>query len=621
METLIDKFVREVSQVQNSLKVASPWVKGEVLEELIKALKPQVKLEVILRAGERRDLEITDYRVFKAIRDFGGEVYINPRLHAKFLIMDERKAYVGSANLTYSGTVEGNLEAMVLVEEEEKIKKLLTLWELLKGSSVKLDKNTVAVALRAYSSTELEVLLLEDLPEESFLKVNTDKGFLVCKLRNVSTLGPDSLSLKLSSLQKDWVVALINSMAEESGRVKVGKVYVVCEYIKHREKEKESLFGVPLKTLEVGTQFVRMEEEEELKELMGTNMSGYPMEVKVFAGKLFSVGTPAYLDLTKIATMHMAVLGTTGSGKTTFVVRLLKDIKDKGYAQVFVIDLFGEYFKKLKENEEFIDYVKFPYTLFPVGAEDIKELFKRYGFEVGERSSQERAFFGKIRRSLKPDLEKIAYSKKSLEDILLDAPADIREQAEDLLGLLSRDFGEDAVRNQRLVWERAKEVMNSKSPLVICDLSDLADPESRLNIVGLIMKEIFLSSMKDGRRRIIVLEEAHNFAPERGAIDIPTGRENIALQMTKRIALEGRKFGVGLIAITQRPANLNKYILSQMNTQAIFRLVSKNDLDAVSVFFGERDWGLLNLLPLLRPGVLYLSGLAVPFGMLLEIEL
>jgi len=41
VEALINKFIREVSQVQNSLKVASPWVKGEVLEELIKALKPQ----------------------------------------------------------------------------------------------------------------------------------------------------------------------------------------------------------------------------------------------------------------------------------------------------------------------------------------------------------------------------------------------------------------------------------------------------------------------------------------------------------------------------------------------------------------------------------------------------
>ncbi|WP_448584670.1 helicase HerA domain-containing protein [Thermocrinis sp.] len=615
---LFQKLLEDVSSARESVKIASAWIRGEILEEIVNVIKTGVKLEVILRAGERKDLEISDYRVFKAVRDFGGEIYINPRLHAKFVIVDDKKAYVGSANLTYTGVKEGNLEAVISLEEEAKVKDLLDLWEVVKKESVKIDKEAVAVVIKAYSSTELDVLLLEDLPEQSFLKVNTEKGFLVCKISNINSLNIENLWQSLKMVQKDWVVALINSMAQENGKIKLGRVQVVCEYIRRREREKESLFGVPLKTLDVGTQFVRMEEEKDLQELMGTNMSGYPMEVKVFAGKLFGVGTPAYLDLTKIASMHMAVLGTTGSGKTTFVVRLLRDIKDKGYAQVFVIDLFGEYYRKLKES---VDHIKFPYTLFPIGAEDIKELFKRYGFEVGERSSQERAFFGRIRRSLKPDLKKIAYREKSLEDLLLDAPTDIKEQAEDLLDLLSRDFGEDSVRNQRVVWERAEEAVNSQSPLVICDLSDLADPESRLNIVGLIMKEIFLSSMKDGKRRIVVLEEAHNFAPERGALDLPTGRENIALQITKRVALEGRKFGVGLIAITQRPANLNKYILSQMNTQAIFRLVTKNDLDAVSVFFGERDWELLNLLPLLRPGALYLNGLAVPFGMLLEIEL
>ncbi len=615
---ILQKLLEDISSARESVKIASAWIRGEILEEIVNVIKKGVKLEVILRAGERKDLEISDYRAFKAVRDFGGEIYINPRLHAKFVIVDDKKAYVGSANLTYTGVKEGNLEAVISLEEEAKVKDLLDLWEVVKKESVKIDKEAVAVVIRAYSSTELDVLLLEDLPEQSFLKVNTEKGFLVCKISNINSLNIENLWQSLKMVQKDWVVALINSMAQENGKIKLGRVQVVCEYIRRREREKESLFGVPLKTLDVGTQFVRMEEEKELQELMGTNMSGYPMEVKVFAGRLFGVGTPAYLDLTKIASMHMAVLGTTGSGKTTFVVRLLRDIKDKGYAQVFVIDLFGEYYRKLKEN---VDHIKFPYTLFPIGAEDIKELFKRYGFEVGERSSQERAFFGRIRRSLKPDLKKIAYREKSLEDLLLDAPTDIKEQAEDLLDLLSRDFGEDSVRNQRVVWERAEEAVNSQSPLVICDLSDLADPESRLNIVGLIMKEIFLSSMKDGKRRIVVLEEAHNFAPERGALDLPTGRENIALQITKRVALEGRKFGVGLIAITQRPANLNKYILSQMNTQAIFRLVTKNDLDAVSVFFGERDWGLLNLLPLLRPGALYLNGLAVPFGMLLEIEL
>jgi DNA helicase HerA-like ATPase len=91
--------------------------------------------------------------------------------------------------------------------------------------------------------------------------------------------------------------------------------------------------------------------------------------------------------------------------------------------------------------------------------------------------------------------------------------------------------------------------------------------------------------------------------------------------MAKRIALEGRKFGVGLIAITQRPANISKYILSQLNTQAVFRLITKNDLVAVSVFFGEGQMELLRLLPSLRPGTLFLSGIAVPFSMLVSIEL
>jgi len=191
--------------------------------------------------------------------------------------------------------------------------------------------------------------------------------------------------------------------------------------------------------------------------------------------------------------MHMAVLGTTGSGKTTFVARLLKNIKDKNCAQVFVIDLFGEYYKRLREEEDRLDYVKLPYTLFPVCVDDIKDLFKSYGLDVRERSAEEKAFFGRIRKLLKPDLEKIAYKEKSLQDILLDAPADVKGYVKDLLELLSRDFGEESVKNQVEVWQKVSKVVRSNKPLVIRDLSDLVDPKSRLNVVGLIMKEIFLS--------------------------------------------------------------------------------------------------------------------------------
>jgi len=82
---ILQKLLEDVSSAKESVKIVSAWIRGEILEELIRAIKPKVKLEVILRAGEKKDLEISDYRVFKAVRDFGGEIYINPRLHAKFV--------------------------------------------------------------------------------------------------------------------------------------------------------------------------------------------------------------------------------------------------------------------------------------------------------------------------------------------------------------------------------------------------------------------------------------------------------------------------------------------------------------------------------------------------------
>ncbi len=120
-------------------------------------------------------------------------------------------------------------------------------------------------------------------------------------------------------------------------------------------------------------------------------------------------------------------------------------------------------------------------------------------------------------------------------------------------------------------------------------------------------------------KRLVVLEEAHNFAPERGATDVPTGKENFAINMTKRVALEGRKSGIGLVAVSQRPANLSKYVLSQLNTQAIFRLITQNDINAVSQFFEYPSEDQLRLLPTLKPG--HLFRIAVPFSMLVEIEL
>jgi hypothetical protein len=75
---------------------------------------------------------------------------------------------------------------------------------------------------------------------------------------------------------------------------------------------------------------------------------------------------------------------------------------------------------------------------------------------------------------------------------------------------------------------------------------------------------------------MVVVEEAHNYIPERG-----TGNA-ASTSVVRTIAAEGRKFGLGLMVISQRPARVDKNVISQCNTQIIMRVTNPNDLKALS---------------------------------------
>jgi len=619
---LIQELKKALQSAQESVKIVSAWINGDILEDLLEGIKQGVKVEVFLRAGEKKDMDITDFRVFRAVRDVKGKIYLNPRLHAKFLVIDDSRAFVGSANLTYAGTQQGNFEAVVEITDPIKVKELLLLYQVLKDESEEIQPDTVALVLSSENSLSSRVLLLEDLPEQCFLKTPTEKGILLCKLTTVKTQSLEESTFWVRAADKDWLIAFLKAYANETGNLRIGEIKVMCEYRKIKEEEKESYFGVPLKPLKVGTQLLRLKgDDPDMRKIMSMNLSGYPMEKKAFVGKLLNTDIDVYIDITKVSSMHMAVIGTTGAGKTTFIRRLIEHAQNEGI-QFFVIDVFGEYYEKLKVNKESIEYIKIPYTLFPIQAEDLKDILRTYGIGLEERTTEEKAFFTNLRKHLKPDLELICYKEMNLEDLLISsAPASLKSHVEDFLNTIMRDFGSASVKNQKDVYLMLLKGLSSNKNIVIFDFKDVLNLYARINMAGLLMKEVFILSRLDGKKRLVILEEAHNFAPERGALDVPFGRENLSYLMAKRIALEGRKFGVGLIAITQRPANISKYILSQLNTQAVFRLITKNDLDAVSVFFGEGQMELLRLLPSLRPGTLFLSGIAVPFSMLVSIEL
>ena len=115
---------------------------------------------------------------------------------------------------------------------------------------------------------------------------------------------------------------------------------------------------------------------------------------------------------------------------------------------------------------------------------------------------------------------------------------------------------------------------------------------------------------------LLVLEEAHNFAPASAS----TQAEKQAIITTKQIAQEGRKFGVGLVLISQRPSRLDETTLSQCNSYIIMRMVNPADQSYVKKVVETLGEDEARLLPDLDVGEAILSGQLINFPVLVRIK-
>jgi len=639
-------YIQELAKkAKKYIRISSPWIKLDVLKTV---LKNGINVEIILRDSQLEDLFITDKKIFNYIKEINGSIYLNPDIHAKFFIVDGKEAVIGSANITDSGLLEnGNIETAVYLTDKQHIQKLESYFDEIKENSINLFSNIKGILLNSVNSRNVEALLFEKIPEQTYIKIPISKeAFYLGRISNVKDLSSSLFSsfstflsksifldyqqLKSIFLEKDeiWKKAAIFAYLNEKNRgIFLCSIEILAEFNPEKIKEKESILKTPIIPPDSGSPFYTFEEEKQIEDILKINHAGYRMGTPVKFGKLFNTSLTAYIDLEKIYTMHMAVLGTTGSGKTTFLRRVLENISNLG-VRFFIFDLYGEYYSNLKNaGVSGIKRFQLENTIFPISAEQMKEIFKIYGIPLQEKSLEEKRIVSFFRLNLKPDLSIISFGKKDFETILIessqlaDIESPLRNEIFVLLDMLKEDFGEEALRNQINIVKQIKDSFNQKEPIVIYDLKNIEDPKTRINIAGLIMKEIFRISKEKKGKRIVVLEEAQNFAPERGFGEITASSDNLSYIMARKIATEGRKFNLGLIAITQRPANISKYVLSQLNTQVIFKLTNKNDLEAVSSFFEFSKEDIFYLLPFLKPGSCFITGLAVPFGILTEIKL
>jgi hypothetical protein len=145
-------------------------------------------------------------------------------------------------------------------------------------------------------------------------------------------------------------------------------------------------------------------------------------------------------------------------------------------------------------------------------------------------------------------------------------------------------------------------------PVTIFDTSGV--PTEILNVVVSMLCRITFDFALWSDRTVpilLVCEEAHRYAPTNEKLGFEPTKRAIA-----RIALEGRKYGVSLGLVTQRPSELAANILSQCNTIFAMRITNNKDREYLAAAMPESGSGMLEELPALRAAEAIAIGEGVP---------
>lgn len=368
----------------------------------------------------------------------------------------------------------------------------------------------------------------------------------------------------------------------------------------------------------------------------------------------------AYLNGNKLFQRHAVIVGSTGSGKSWTTARLLDQIAELSQANVVLFDIHGEYrplkgeaFKHLRiagpsdiEHKRGLDdgVLHLPYWL--LGYEALVSMFV-------DRSDQNAPNQSMIMTRTIVETKKAALDPEQHKDILdnftIDSPVpfDINGVLEELkaldeqmvpgakpgtekqgpyFGKLSRLASRlEAKRNDRrlaFLFQPPDECMNmdwlekmvhsvsagrgsqedGSGGIKIIDFSEVPSDVLPL-MVSLLAQIVFSTSLWtaiDKRHPIAIMcDEAHLYIPERMHAD---SSDAVAVEIFERIAKEGRKYGIGLVVISQRPSEVNRTVLSQCNNVVAMRLTNGDDQSVIKRLLPDSLGSFGDLLPVLDIG-------------------
>lgn len=352
---------------------------------------------------------------------------------------------------------------------------------------------------------------------------------------------------------------------------------------------------------------------------------------------------PVYVSIDDLLGKHFAILGTTGSGKSCAAALILHGIlAHHPNAHIVLLDPHGEYAHSFGEMAENIDPndLQLPYWLLTF-EELVEVVLGRESDELVQETTLLRELVQQCKLAMMGDKEightitvdtpvpyKMGDVTRAIDDMLgrLDHRSDIApyQRIKNRLNALQADrryafmFPSSIVIRDNLttILSRIFRIPVNGKPISILNLSGV--PSEILNVVvSVLCRMTFDFAMWSDQQTpiLLVCEEAHRYATNNPAEGFEPTRRSLS-----RIAKEGRKYGLSLGLISQRPGELATSVLSECNSIFALRLTNERDQDIVRAAMWDAGGALLDTLPALGNSEAVAVGEAVAVPMRLRFK-
>ncbi len=382
-------------------------------------------------------------------------------------------------------------------------------------------------------------------------------------------------------------------------------------------RDDRGLLQVPRTPFRAGERVYRASEEL-IREVIG--LKDDP-EKGAYVGMLNGHDIKIYLDINTIVQKHMSVLAKTGAGKSYITGVIIEEMMKHGVT-LLILDPHGEY-SSMKDPAGSTGDPRFgvsprsyadrmivfsPDTKinpdarplkFTLSSMDARSLLELMDLKAGTHLKP-------LRKAL--DYLKAVKPLYTISDIITVLEADEEHDYGVLVNALEylndmNIFAPQGTKISEIVQPGKTSIINLKG----------TPPEIQQLIVNRMATALFeLRKIGKIPPMMMVVEEAHNYCPQQGKV--------ASSGIMRTIAGEGRKFGLGMAIISQRPAKVDKNVLSQCNTQFILKVTNPNDIKAVVDSVEGLTGGMADLIQHIPLGVAIATGGGISMPLFVEVR-